>query len=100
MRDPGRQARFCACLGCGRRGVMPLLLSPLTLRGRDVVLSPLETSHIDALAGAAAESRERYGFSWIPDGVDGAAAYVERALIARDRGERVPFVIAFDGRIV
>lgn len=76
-----------------------------TLRGRLVVLKPLRRGHVDALAAAAAGDRETYGYTVVPDGVDGEAgaqAYVERLLAWRDEGTHLPLVqrrIA-DGEVV
>jgi RimJ/RimL family protein N-acetyltransferase len=79
---------------------MPLVLPPFTLAGRSVTLRPLTHDDVPLLAAASSESREHYGYSHVPDGPDGALVYVERALRARDCGERIPFAIVFEGRVV
>jgi N-acetyltransferase len=79
---------------------MPLVLPPFTLQGRSVVLRPLEESHASALAAASAESREHYRFTHVPKGLDCALEYIRRALGASERGERIPFAIVYEGRVV
>lgn len=78
---------------------MALVLPPFMLQGRDVVLRPLEQRDAPLLALAAGESRLHYGYSHVPDGRDAAVEYVKRALDAQERGERLPFVIEFEGRV-
>lgn len=77
-----------------------LHLPETILRGRDVVLRPLTADDTAALAAASGESREHYLYNPVPDGVESAAAYVERALHAKARGLRYPFAIVWRGRIV
>src|SRR5690242_19859911 len=78
---------------------MALILHPFTLEGLAVLLRPLAATDAPALAAAAAESREHYRFSHVPDGPEAAVEYVTRALAARDRGERIPFAVEFGGRV-
>lgn len=73
---------------------------PLVLRGKYVELRPLAPEHAPALARAAAESRETYGYNPVPNGPDETRAYVQRALIQRERGQRYPFAIYFHGQLV
>ena len=42
----------------------------LVLKGVEVTLRPLSVNDIEALAEASAESREHYGFSEIPEGLE------------------------------
>src|SRR4026207_1984713 len=46
-----------------------------TLVGREVTLRPLVLDDVDALVAAAAESREHYGLSTVPDGPDATRAW-------------------------
>jgi len=77
---------------------MDLIQAP-TLRGDTVTLRPLSLADAGALAAAAAESRESYGFTRVPDGVHGAERYIELALADRDAGHRLPFVIVWRDRV-
>ncbi|HEX5393903.1 MAG TPA: GNAT family protein [Rhodocyclaceae bacterium] len=72
----------------------------LTLRGVAVTLRPLRMEDAPALAEAAAESRDTYGFTAVPEGEEGARAYIARADAMRDAGQRFAFAIEFNGRIV
>jgi RimJ/RimL family protein N-acetyltransferase len=76
------------------------LLETPTLIGREVTLRPMRLDDVSALAAAAAESREHYGLSVVPDGRDAVKAYVERFLRQRDRGDRLPFVTTWRERVV
>ena len=78
---------------------MDLIQAP-TLRGDTVTLRPLSLADAGALAAAGAESRESYGFTRVPDGVEGAKRYIELALADRDAGHRLPFVIVWRDRVV
>lgn len=71
-----------------------------TLSGREVVLRPLVAEDARALAVAAAEDRQSYGFNPVPDGFAEAEAYVANALQQQSLGERMPFAILWKGRIV
>lgn len=73
---------------------------PSELRGTEVVLRPLSVDDAEALALAASESREHYRFNPVPDGLNGATAYVGRALRQRDEGWRIPFTILWGERVV
>ncbi len=76
------------------------LVMPFELRGVEVVLRPLSMDDAEALAVAAAESREHYRFSPVPNGLEEARRSVERALRQRDAGQRLPFTILWHDRIV
>jgi RimJ/RimL family protein N-acetyltransferase len=80
--------------------MLDLAVTPLVLTGREVILEPLELEHVEALALAAAESRDHYRWNPVPDGVPAARQYVERAARARIEGRRLPFVIRFRSRVV
>ena len=77
-----------------------LHLPDFELHGRDLVLRPLRNADAEALAAAAAESREHYRYNWVPDGVREAQSYVEAALAQRARGDRFPFALEWRGRVV
>src|SRR5688572_711115 len=79
---------------------MTLQLGDLRLAARGAVLRPLETEDAEALALAAAESREAYAFTQVPNGLAEARMYVERAIRQRSLGERFPFAIEWNARIV
>lgn len=72
----------------------------LELRGADVLLRPLRDDDAPSLAQAAAESRESYQYSPVPDGLAETQASVERALQARAAGDRYPFAVEWGGRVV
>jgi RimJ/RimL family protein N-acetyltransferase len=65
-----------------------------------VTLRPLATADAEALAAAAAESREPFGFTRVPDGVEDARRYIALALTERDAGRRLPFAILWQDRLV
>jgi RimJ/RimL family protein N-acetyltransferase len=70
------------------------------LKGLEVKLRPLVASDAEALALAAAESREQYRFNPVPMGKAEAVEYVNRALQQCVAGERLPFVIEWKGCVV
>jgi N-acetyltransferase len=79
----------------------------VTLRGRHVVLVPLRSEHVDALAEASGEARatgdaELYKWSPVPQTREDVATYVASALSGRDAGTMVPFATtrASDGRVI
>ena len=78
---------------------MPPLQTP-TLVGAEVTLRPMSLDDVDALAAAAGESREHYGWSVVPEGRGGVRAYVEKRLRQRDAGAWLPFVTVWRGRVV
>jgi RimJ/RimL family protein N-acetyltransferase len=78
-------------------------LSPsigIGLHGTEVSLVPLGVEHAEALALAAAESRDSYGFSPVPQGIDEVQQYIASALRARDKGLRFAFATVWRGRVV
>jgi N-acetyltransferase len=80
--------------------MLDLAPTPLVLTGREVTLEPLALEHAEALAHAAAESRDHFRFTVVPDGVVEARAHIEHALRARAKGQRLAFVIRFNSRVV
>ncbi len=63
----------------------------LVLLGRHVRLEPLDRSHVDGLAAAAAVDRSLYQWSPIPQGKAETITYVDTALAWLDAGTAVPF---------
>jgi RimJ/RimL family protein N-acetyltransferase len=61
------------------------------LEGQLVRLEPLVQAHAGPLAGAAAENRETYGYTYVPEGPDAMGTFVAGLIAARDAGEEVPF---------
>jgi N-acetyltransferase len=76
------------------------VIAPLVLRGSTVTLRPLTIGDAAALASAAAESREPYTYTRVPDGTPDAERYIELALADRDAGHRMPFAILWSDRLV
>lgn len=56
-------------------------------------LEPIAADHAAPLAEAAAENRASYGFTWVPDGLDDALSYVDRALEYQATGRALPFAV-------
>jgi RimJ/RimL family protein N-acetyltransferase len=79
---------------------MPIDLGHIKLQGRDVLLRPLALSDATALALASSESQETYGMSGVPVGLQACEQYIGKALQMRAAGERYPFTIVWDGRVV
>src|SRR3712207_4697605 len=77
---------------CASWPVPPKLRPTPPLTGTAVRLEPMERHHVDALVVAAAESRDTYGWTFVPDGGDAMAAYVETALEGREEDRFTPFV--------
>lgn len=75
-------------------------LSPLVLRGPTVTLRPLTVADAVALATAAAESRDQYHYTRVPDGAQDAERYIAIALADREAGHRMPFAIIWHDRVV
>ena len=79
---------------------MTLDLGELRLQGHELVLRALERGDAEALARAAAESRESYQYTPVPDGLAEAESYIAHALEMRVAGERHPFAIEWRGQVV
>ena len=70
------------------------------LRGDTVTLRVLSVGDAVALAAAAAESRNEYGYTRVPEGIEEAQRYIETALAELEAGRRVPFAIVWHERVV
>jgi RimJ/RimL family protein N-acetyltransferase len=72
------------------------------LEGRLVRLEPLEQRHAAGLARAAAESRDSYGFTWVPSTDESAAEYVATQQGRAAAGRLAPYaqVARATGRVV
>jgi RimJ/RimL family protein N-acetyltransferase len=66
-------------------------LDVVALVGRVVRLEPLTRLHIDGLIAAAAENRDTYAFTTVPDGRDGVTEYVRSVLADREARRDHPF---------
>src|SRR5262249_54967859 len=73
--------------------VEELTMKDVVLQGRHIRLEPLERRHIEGLTAASAVDRELYRWSFVPQGEDEVAKYVETALAWRDAGTALPFAI-------
>ena len=67
------------------------MLDSVTLEGRHVRLEPISVDHIPGLVQAANQSRDTYGFTYVPEDADAMRLYVETALAGRDAGSMLPF---------
>ncbi|MGA8530072.1 MAG: GNAT family protein [Acidobacteriaceae bacterium] len=67
-------------------------LESFELRGKHVLLEPLETAHSGELAAAAAVDPSIYSWTTVPQGPKEMARYLDAALAARDAGTAWPFV--------
>ena len=72
------------------------------LEGRLVRLEPLEHRHAAGLAAAASQSRDSYGFTWVPATLPEAADYVEQQHARAADGRLAPYaqVDMSSGRVV
>jgi RimJ/RimL family protein N-acetyltransferase len=70
------------------------------LRGDTVTLRVLSMADAVALAAAAAESRNEYDYTRVPESVEDAQRYIETALAEHQAGRRVPFAIVWHERVV
>lgn len=88
----------------GRLGDSSLtrVLHPTELRGRHVVLTPLEVGDADALLAAATVDRTTYGFTPVPGSADEVDEQVRWLLDERSHGACLPFVLraASDGTVL
>lgn len=75
---------------------------PVTLTGRTVRLEPLTEQHAQGLAQAAAEDRTTYGFTAVPQGLEGARDFIAAAQADQAAGRSQVFatVRASDGVVV
>ncbi len=81
---------------------IPAVIQPVTLEGVHVRLEPLSIEHAEALVAAAAESRDTYQWTWVPDTDDAMCEYISVALELARKGEAVPFatVQRSTGRVI
>ena len=69
------------------------MIEPVVFDGRVARLEPLASAHVAALAAAAQESRDTYGFTSVPDGAEATRSYVDAALADQANGVALPFVV-------
>jgi N-acetyltransferase len=67
----------------------PLDVPPLS--GRVVRLEPLAEAHVDDLVRAAADDRETYAFTTVPQEHAGVVAYIGEITVAVETGETIAF---------
>jgi RimJ/RimL family protein N-acetyltransferase len=67
-------------------------LEPFSLRGQAVLLEPLTLDHVPQLVQAATADRSTFGFTAVPDTVDGMTAMVAGLLRDAEHDLVVPFV--------
>ena len=67
------------------------MLDSVILEGRNVRLEPLSADYIPGLVQAANQSRDTYGFTYVPKDANAMRLYVETALAGRDDGSMLPF---------
>src|SRR6185295_2355148 len=89
-----------ACASSSSSSTSVDMLAPFVLKGPTVTLRPLSLDDAGALAAAAAESREPYAFTRVPDGVEDARRYTDGALAERETRGRLPFVTLWQDRVV
>jgi RimJ/RimL family protein N-acetyltransferase len=75
-------------------------IADFILEGKDVRLRPLALGDVEALAAAAAEARDTFSWTWVPDGIDETRKMAETALKQRREGTRYPLVTVYRERIV
>jgi len=69
------------------------VLTPVSLEGRLACLEPLTPEHAAALAAAGAGDRSSYRYTWVPDGLSDAQAYVRSALDHQATGRAMPWAV-------
>lgn len=67
------------------------VIQPVILEGAYVRLEPLSLSHVDALVAASSESRDTYGWTFVPGGRVEMVEYVTQALDLASKQQAVPF---------
>jgi RimJ/RimL family protein N-acetyltransferase len=74
----------------------------VTLSGKFVRLEPLGLNHLEGLVAAAAVDPSLYQWSFVPQGKDAAAQYIEAAIALRDAGTALPFatIRIADGAVI
>ena len=72
---------------------MSVSLTPITLEGRFVRLSPLTNAHVRPLLSAAAGSRESFQYTWVPEPTTAdVTRYISAAVAAFEAGTAHAFV--------
>jgi RimJ/RimL family protein N-acetyltransferase len=74
--------------------------SGFQLEGETVRLRLLQDDDVNALAAAGAESRDHYGFTTVPYGIDEARLYVQQARQWTESGARLVLATIWNGRLV
>lgn len=77
----------------------PLLFDDFELGGREVVLRPLTLADAPALAEAAAESRESYSLTSVPDGLEERSRDAIARLGCQFDGLRRAHIPSADGKV-
>ncbi len=74
----------------------------IVLQGKHVRLEPLQPSHAEALAAAAAVEPTLYRWTIAPQTAAEAADYIAAALAMKDAGKALPFAIIRleDGKVI
>ena len=70
---------------------MPAPFESVVLAGRVVRLEPLAPAHVAGLTAAAAENRETFNWTMVPDGEAAHRGYVDNAVDERAAGRRLAF---------
>jgi len=74
----------------------------VTLSGKYVRLEPLGLNHLDGLVAASAVDPSLYQWSFVPQGKDSVAQYIETAIALREADTALPFatIRIADGAVV
>jgi RimJ/RimL family protein N-acetyltransferase len=77
-------------------------LESFELRGKHVLLEPLEAAHAADLAAASAGDPSFYSWTYVPQGEKDMSRYIDAALATRDAGTAWPFVTrsALTGKVI
>lgn len=70
---------------------MPQPLDRVTLTGRFVQLEPLGPAHVDDLVAAASVDRSAFDHTWVPDGREAMAGYVDHLVAEHAACNVLPF---------
>ena len=82
--------------------MQPAMNAGVVLQGKHVCLEPLQPSHAEALAAAAAVEPTLYRWTTAPQTAAEAADYIAAALAMKDAGKALPFAIIRleDGKVI